>query len=211
MELRNDKMTKKPVKKRYVVLAIMYFYLVSLPCFAIPFIENLTGNAALSWNGIGVDSNETVYIGLRGKIAAYRNGVPICVISAGTSRGYHFCVEKDDTITVVTSDTRLRLSLTGELISKEHGEYDYEYTELQNCGRTCYAPNGIKYSVKRHLFRNRVVREDGVVVYEMPEYDYHLRLMFMFAILTSPYPLWGMNKVNNKMGGQFLPFHFRKK
>lgn len=162
------------ISKYKVIILILIVFL--FPTMLLSFMLISSGKVSTSWNNFAIDSNERLYIGKRNSIEVYEDGKLVKTINPLSSRTYAFTIQNDDTLLLSTSTVEYVLDLDGNIISSKEDNGTNTYNKIKN-NREFITENGKSYKLENHLGRYSLVC-DGVVVYQMPDFDYVVKLLY---------------------------------
>ena len=135
----------------------------------------LIGSVARTYNGFAVDSNGKIYIGSGHRIKIYEDQQIIGEITTGTSRGFAFTIQGNDTILLSTSTVVYIMTLDGKIID----QYDDTDTSIYNRyqkNKEFRTSDGILYRAYNTWGRMKIYKED-VVIYQAPIEDFAVKLV----------------------------------
>ena len=140
-------------------------------------------------NGIAVDNNRNVYLGVGGKINVYNKSAQfIHSYSINTAGSYSFTIDKNQQL--IISDVRgeriLKYKLDGNYITSEE---DYNLVKGEKIDRNsdkCITTNGEKYKLSNTLFFTKIYgyNQEGKLIFEYsaPIWNGLLRLSLFISI-----------------------------
>ena len=136
-------------------------------------------------NGFAVDSKERLYIGKSERIEVYDNGILQYTINPRTGRGYTFTITERDVLIVNTGDYIYEMDLMGEKVYRKYSDRsDNKYDGLGDIIEI-FTENGNTYTLKNKYLRYKFVKNGEQTVYEMPLYDFIVKIAFFSAVILS--------------------------
>ena len=184
----DSEMTMKYPK--IIAICMLIIFPIILPCAFL----GITGKVSLSYSGFAVDQDSNLYIG-RDSIAnricmidvVAPNGEVLRQVSAQTSRGYCFDITKDNILRINVGSFVYETDLYGNVIRKKKtAELSYDQIPSTRIFHRFSSPDGHEYVARNPFFRPCVYRVDGntkTLVYQMPLFDYVVKVVMMLAFL----------------------------
>lgn len=121
----------------------------------------------LTYNGFGIDSLGKLYVGRGHHIEVWENGTQVNSIRKGTSRGYAFTIQENDTILLASGNSVMIMDLEGRSTLKQWEESHKEtYNELSN-RRSFTSVAGMRYYVDR-IHGRLTILQDETTIYQEP-------------------------------------------
>lgn len=143
----------------------------------------MSNTVYINWNGFGIDSEERVYIGNNSKIDVYQNGGYIGSISLPPYRTYSFTIQGNDTILLSNSLDVYNYDLSGAELSSRPDDQCTLYNQFKQKS-SHVSIKGVRYMRKNFLLRYSVIKEDGTIVYQMPLFDYVVKLALIASSVS---------------------------
>ncbi|MBU5316126.1 hypothetical protein KQI30_07560 [Clostridium bornimense] len=195
----------KNVKNRSIIFLILMFIVVIL-ILIIYFICYINGRGESKYdnsqiidskegmitnvNGIAVDNNRNVYLGVGGKINVYNSSAQfIHSYLINTAGSYSFTIDKNQQL--IISDVRgeriLKYKLDGNYITKEDDYNLVKGEEIDRNSDKFITTNGEKYKLSNTLFFTKIYGYDqeGKLIFEYsaPLWNGFLRLSLLISII----------------------------
>jgi len=169
-----------------MIKSIMIYLIIIVPVGMFCMYHLITGNVTITYHGYGVDSSGNLYVGLEREIAVYDGDSKISSIqtAASTARAYYFTVQHDDTILLSTASNVYVLDLNGNILSKTEDTNTVVYDRLQWSGKNFTATDGTQYVRCASLGRMRIETSDGNVIYQMPMFDFVVKIITCLWLLS---------------------------
>lgn len=164
----------------FKVILIMFVISLILIGFCAHMIVD--GFVSIQYAGFGVDSDGNLYVGWGHKISVYENGTEIYTIERGTSRGYYFAVQGNDTIILSTSSNVIVMDLYGEEVLESWVDYDKEtYNALKEESKS-FTLDGDEYTANLTLGQVTIFCNNDII-YKSPDFD---RFVICLTYLSAP-------------------------
>ena len=163
-------------------VVISIFVILLFPIMLFSFMLISSGKVSTSYNNFAIDSYDRIYIGKRNAIEVYEDGELVKTINPFSSRTYAFTIQNNDTLLLSTSTVEYVLDLDGNIISSREDNGTNTYNKIKN-NKEFITENGKSYKLENHLGRYSIVC-DGVIVYQMPDFDYVVKLLCNLSYLV---------------------------
>ena len=141
----------------------------------------ISGFVSFSLQGFGVDSLGRLYIGEASAITRYDNGLREDIVHTNKHRFYAFSITEQDVLIVAGDGVVSYYDLNGDLLDQRPDLNNETYEGLK--GITSFsATNGHTYEIKNFAGRYQIVCDNRDIVYQMPLFDYGVKLLFIAGI-----------------------------
>ena len=141
----------------------------------------VSGTVAVSYEGFALDSHGRLYLGVYNKIDVYEGNSLLYSIDPQTQRTYSFTIQDDTILLSNTSDVYV-IDLEGNIVSSMEDVDASIFNELQK-NREFYSLDGNIYRMQKNFGRVRVIKENGEVIYQMPIFDYIVKMVIIFSAI----------------------------
>ena len=133
-------------------------------CIFLVFLDLLP----IAYNGFGVDSAGRLYVGRGHHIEVWEDGQRVNTIRKGTSRGYVFTVQEDDTILLAMGHSVMVMDLEGTTILKDWEDERQETSDLLEENKFVFTDvTGAQYYAGNLRGRFSILR-GKTVIYQEP-------------------------------------------
>ena len=165
---------------------MFFIYLaIAFPVIMFCLFSMFSGKVNISLSGFAVDSTGKMYLGKDSAIEVYEGDTFLYSISPKTLRGYCFTIQPNDTILLSTSTSVYVLDIKGSVISQEEDVGTKVFNSLQQNMKTFNSIDGHTYQLKSPWGRTQIVCIDnGNIIYRMPIYDYIVRILVIFYMIS---------------------------
>lgn len=167
--------------------------------FAICSILIISESVSFSFHGFGIDSADRLYIGTGHKISVYEGKTEINTITTGTSRGFYFTIQRDDTILLSTSTHVYILDLQGSLIKEITQDIERTHGRIKDGRFRFQTASGDLYIASRPFGRLTIHQGDDVV-FKMPLLDYVTMLLTFISAPCFLLSIWLTKRYNKRQG-----------
>lgn len=159
---------------------VFLFLIASRAVFLLCTFLLVTGIVSFDFNGFGVDSSGKIYVGIGHKIEVFEDGKKIHTIKKGTSRGYCFTIQKDDTILLAGGEDVFVFDLYGEHTIAQWKDPSIE-DHLEENMHSFVTSDGDVYLAASPMGR-LTIYHDEKPIYKMPLQDYVGTILFFISI-----------------------------
>ena len=159
---------------------VLLFLIASQTVFLLCTFLFVTGIVSFGFNGFGVDSSGKIYVGIGHKIEVFEDGKKILTIKKGTSRGYCFTIQKDDTILLAGGEDVFIFDLCGKHTIAQWKDPSIE-DHLEENMYSFVTSGGDVYSATSPMGR-LTIYHDEKPIYKMPLQDYVGTILFFISI-----------------------------
>ena len=135
---------------------------------------------SLDYHGFGVASSGTLFLGIGHKIDVYENGKLVYTIREGTSRGYCFTIQEDDTILLASGNDVYIFDLQGETTIAQWRDSTIKDT-LSESKYFHKTPEGDVYRASYPMGRLTIYRNDSPI-YRLPLFDYVIMILLCISV-----------------------------
>lgn len=175
------KLYKKIINK-FRIYPWELFCLACTLLFGVCNILVITGAVSYGFSGFGVDSAGRLYVGRGHKIEVYENQKEIYTIKKGTSRGFVFTVQKDDTILLASSNNVYVMDLRGTTTLKSWDESSLTTHKDLHAGRFLYQTDSGNVYTASKILGFLTISCGSNVVYTMPLLDYIIMILHILSV-----------------------------
>ena len=166
----------------------IYFASAFLPMMFV-FTATFTNSATISYNGLAVDNEGNAYIGKACEIYIVDPlGAPLGTIEIPSERGaFRFFITEENQLRLRASGYVYTMDLQGNIIKQQKPVKELLAEFPANPQRKAIASDGKVYTMKMPFLRTVVQVQEGETVstiYEMPLYDYSVRLVFFLLAIS---------------------------
>ena len=159
---------------------VFHFLIASQAVFFLCSFLLITGIVSFDFHGFGVDDSGKVYVGIGHKIEVFENGEKIHIIKKGTSRGYCFTIQEDDTILLARGEDVFILDLYGEDVIAHWKDHSVE-DRLEENKYSFVTSDCDVYSAVYPMGRLTICHNENPI-YKIPLQDYVITILFFISI-----------------------------
>ena len=163
-------------KNKFLTIFVIASQLLYFLCASLIISQTVS----LNYQGFGVDTRGNLYVGIGHKIDVFENGELTHTIRKGTSRGYCFTIQEDDTILLASGNDVFIFDLLGETTLSQWKDSSIKDT-LSESKYFYKSHEGDIYRASYPMGRLTIYRNDSPI-YRLPLFDYVVLILLCISV-----------------------------